>query len=1036
MLINKVLELQPINYYTLKNEFCIYIGENVYKRNREGVDALREELLNMKFLIVARRVLNDQKDYYIFMSSKHLFCAQRTEFNNFAITSIQSGREFDKNKKYYYYSEVFLITIEEGTAVFVGKREKVTSSKKVTTNRGMSSDVMGDLCDAIDDYFFNKKDGRQLNNRCDKRMESQVMVPLKSYTKYEDMAEQLAAYGADYLAYDRRDSGHGKDKQSVYSFYSSGFDSEKETYVVGDKVVVETITRINDEQMEMMGGIIIGREVCDDGVRFDIEFPEQFDHWIVPERDGRIYLSANEAQKRVREDVIGKIENGYVDSQYMYQLFSDFTTAGYEEQPGWEEFYEELMKKKYPPNRSQMEAIKKGIETKDIQLVLGPPGTGKTTVILSWVEYFIRHGKKVLVSSQNNAAVDNVLARLSDNKAARVIRVGNIDKIQEDCKKYAVSEKIEATAERYLANLTESTRCLSIDKDLIINELPQIKKTISTLSVYSENSRKYWSYAGALNSTIKTIKDSYDEIERLKNSFSDTYDEYLKKGIALKVGENKNFIWKLLNSRKTAKIKKIYVQLEHEMEECCRLIKEKAIEYDSCVVKLETFVNDEDYKRCKAMYRQGKLLAKEHFNKLELTGPYESPKLPSNYYSVSTDDQIAMLNAYEQRLRETLDNIEYLFMTVADWRAAIESKRSEIVSNLVIQSANVVGATCIGINTRRQFKQIKFDVSIIDESGQIQIHNAIVPMSRAPKTLMLGDHLQIPPIANEVVVKLCKDEGNKTDLLEMSFFEFLFTKLEKKDPNNANITRLDEQFRMPGNISDVISDWFYGGNYHAHYNMSKWSAVIPGTTTPLIMISTSKCEDRFELGKDDVADPTPGYRNPLEADIIVKIIKKVLAESSALDISEIGVISAYGKQVRMIRKEISRLKLGLTQENVYGMAASLDSFQGQERDLIIYSSTRSTDDQNRHKARVGFMKELRRLNVAFTRCKKQLVIIGDFDYLTTCEYEEIDPETNEPVPNKSEKKYAEFIQKMVDQAKSEKGEFYYLDEFYRKAGIE
>ena len=126
-----------------------------------------------------------------------------------------------------------------------------------------------------------------------------------------------------------------------------------------------------------------------------------------------------------------------------------------------------------------------------------------------------------------------------------------------------------------------------------------------------------------------------------------------------------------------------------------------------------------------------------------------------------------------------------------------------------------------------------------------------------------------------------------------------------------------------------------------------------------------------------------------------------------------------------MRKE----QIKITDAQIFSIAASLDSFQGQERPLIIYSSTRSSRRKPENKARVGFMKELRRLNVAFTRCQKQLVIIGDLDYLTSCKYEELDPETGEPVPNKSEKKYAEFMGKMVTQSKSDKGEFYKYSDF-------
>jgi superfamily I DNA and/or RNA helicase len=379
------------------------------------------------------------------------------------------------------------------------------------------------------------------------------------------------------------------------------------------------------------------------------------------------------------------------------------------------------------------------------------------------------------------------------------------------------------------------------------------------------------------------------------------------------------------------------------------------------------------------------------------------------------------------------------------WAKALSTKRNDIMTNILIESSNIVGATCIGINSNREFTDVKFDVSIIDEAGQIQIHNAIVPMSRSRKTLMLGDHLQIPPMVNNNMAQMCKDEEVETELLEKSFFEYLFENLKKKDSNTPNLTRLNEQFRMPSNISDVISEWFYECNYHANYDMSKWKPLIPGTKTPLVIVSTSGEKERMEYSENDAkkdysmgkkveaALNGPGYANRLEAKIVVDIVEALIksgvlpttdSKGRPLEVQDnIGIISAYGKQVRYIRSALSKRNLGLHNDQIYSMCASLDSFQGQERPIIIYSSTRSTNYKGVDKPRVGFMKELRRLNVAFTRCQKQLVIIGDINYLTSCEYQELNEETREPLANKSEKKYSEFISKIVEQAKTSQGEY-------------
>lgn len=128
-----------------------------------------------------------------------------------------------------------------------------------------------------------------------------------------------------------------------------------------------------------------------------------------------------------------------------------------------------------------------------------------------------------------------------------------------------------------------------------------------------------------------------------------------------------------------------------------------------------------------------------------------------------------------------------------------------------------------------------------------------------------------------------------------------------------------------------------------------------------------------------------------------------------------GIVSAYKMQVKEIQKTIS----GFIPEQILGeMVASLDSFQGQERDIIIYSFTKSSNIPP-HICRIGFLKELRRLNVAMSRCKKMLIMIGDFDFLSSCENSGDGPD--DPY---SEKAFSRFICNMLKAVKDDnKGEF-------------
>ena len=172
--------------------------------------------------------------------------------------------------------------------------------------------------------------------------------------------------------------------------------------------------------------------------------------------------------------------------------------------------------------------------------------------------------------------------------------------------------------------------------------------------------------------------------------------------------------------------------------------------------------------------------------------------------------------------------------------------------------------------------------------------------------------------------------------------------------------------------------------------MNKYKPLLPGTERPLIVLSTVKDSHRYETQPPNGM----GYMNKHEASIVAGIVAKVVNSQPEENRDEyiasiehkMGIISAYGAQVRLIREYIAKSVPEISQKQLRGMVASLDSFQGQERPLIIYSLTRSSKTKPSYKARVGFMKELRRLNVAFTRAQQQLIVVGDVEYLAECVY--------------------------------------------------
>lgn len=238
---------------------------------------------------------------------------------------------------------------------------------------------------------------------------------------------------------------------------------------------------------------------------------------------------------------------------------------------------------------------------------------------------------------------------------------------------------------------------------------------------------------------------------------------------------------------------------------------------------------------------------------------------------------------------------------------------------------------------------IKFDIAIIDEASQATIPSVLIPINKAEKFVLIGDHKQLPPVIF----------NNITGYLKTSLFEELIINYEHQSEE------LLIQYRMNEILMEFPNRKFYENklicsekskNYYLNCGvLEKYDS-----SSPLIFIDTSEHENNKERSLGE----SYSYINDLEIEIALDIIKMYL--DNGINSKDIGVISPYANQVRLINKKA----------NVD--VKSVDGFQGGEKDIIIISLVRSNDDED-----IGFLKDLRRLNVSLTRAKKKLIIIGN-----------------------------------------------------------
>lgn len=598
-------------------------------------------------------------------------------------------------------------------------------------------------------------------------------------------------------------------------------------------------------------------------------------------------------------------------------------------------------------DRSKVISLEKALSSDNIFLLQGPPGTGKTTFISELV-YQILYGNdtyrgnpeaKILIASQSHVAVDNSLAKIKELiPDIKMIRIGVLDKLSESSRKYTLdifcrdwTEKVILNCKEVLARYKQE---IGIDESLqeknsIITEIESITQEISEL--------------------IDELEKVETELERInvldsKWQFVDEKIATMKQMVAIKTsGVTEEHLSQIIDEF-TESLSELNSKLASVIDESIALAEQK-IELQNRYVSL----NEE-------------LEAKGH----EVDEWKELLGVSSNkdYQQVKEDIQVALKENKKKYAKYS--KVESL---CKEWQKRVTQGDGLLQES--IADSTLVGATCLGIASLGSDVEINFDWVIVDEAGKATPPEILVPICLGRKIVLVGDHKQLPPVVDQALLKLQDKERmniNKEDL-ELSLFEYL-----ERSLNDDCKNILDEQYRMNPVIGDLISKLFYESKLVS--KTSKEEKTIPlklYESKPLVWLSTAA---RFDRKEERISD---SYRNPCEAKLIFEQLLEIDKELNELKLKkETAIIAGYRGQ----RDSLTRLYESSYKAKFHNMSIEIntvDAFQGRETDIVFYSVVRSNDD-----GKLGFLKDVRRLNVAFSRARELLVVVGDHQCAQRC----------------------------------------------------
>ena len=374
------------------------------------------------------------------------------------------------------------------------------------------------------------------------------------------------------------------------------------------------------------------------------------------------------------------------------------------------------------------------------------------------------------------------------------------------------------------------------------------------------------------------------------------------------------------------------------------------------------------------------------------------------------------------------EGFEKSLQSITDKLSQVKDSKESKLATLFTKNIRLIFGTLLGISSWNSFRDIAFDIAIIDEAGRATLSELLVPCLKARKIVFVGDHKQLAPVIDDEISQNLNKEFTKKEV-STSFFERLFNRLEEytnndvyapkqnsisffekvinmlKEPGRNDYPqhlehfkhRLIYNYRAEDKICQLYNQPFYDGEL-------KTSQAIEGKrehnlsifNSSVVWLNTNKISDREDEQKGT------GKINRCNAQLIKSTLYKIKKEMQNKNLKHsIGIITPYKAQSDLLKEVLKGVKKEFKEyyqkdadfnqdkdlRNGFDIG-TVDSFQGSDRDIIIYDCVRSSKTKNssedrgkRKGSRINFIADEKRLNVSLSRSKKLLIIVGDMEFL-------------------------------------------------------